>query len=307
MKKILTNMKSIVVGTIVALLMISCSSETPSHVPSHVSSLNLYSEAEAQTKVLGQSLNQTQLVNGQLLGLFVVAQTPGGEIVNTQLRAATNNVLEQLIPITRPMGELSLFAYHPYAANWSKDADNPFSVESDQTTEANFLASDLMLGTPAVNPISAEETIVTLKFKHQLSKIDINLTAGKGISGLRSSKVNILNTLPSTTINPMTGTLAPASGVPTPIKVAIFSANPTTFKASAVIIPQTINQDVKFIEIELVDGKKLYHKLISNSTFEPGKKYIYDITVTGNGLFINSTVEDWGNGGATSGEAYEQD
>ena len=99
----------------------------------------------------------------------------------------------------------------------------------------------------------------------------------------------------------------------------------TTHACAAVILPQPINarsmdntipnnpdngnQNYRLIEITLTDGSKYVYVVNTVQTFESGKVYNYNITVTASGLNITTTVAPWidgtsslsdsGNGSAT--------
>ena len=58
-----------------------------------------------------------------------------------------------------------------------------FTIKEDQSTDANYKASDLMYGKPATNnPVSPSANAVDIQFSHLLSKVTINLIAGANVT-----------------------------------------------------------------------------------------------------------------------------
>ena len=68
-----------------------------------------------------------------------------------------------------------IYAYYPYSAKGAYNVNGyDFTVNSDQTTHANYTASDLMIATANSKP-TAEP--VYLNFKHALSKVVVNINS----------------------------------------------------------------------------------------------------------------------------------
>lgn len=66
----------------------------------------------------------------------------------------------------------SLVAYYPYNSAWQYASSISFSVKNDQTTHADYTASDLMIATTTSKPT---EEAVLLPFTHALSKVVITI------------------------------------------------------------------------------------------------------------------------------------
>ena len=75
----------------------------------------------------------------------------------------------------------------------------------------------------------------------------------------------------------------------------------------AIVVPQTLTATaaapLNFIKVHLNDGGDLYAKITSNITFEPGKKYLYTITVNLSGITLTSSITDWDDGTGDSMDA----
>ena len=67
-----------------------------------------------------------------------------------------------------------------------------FTIKEDQSTDANYKASDLMYGKPVANPVSPSANAVDIQFTHLLSKVTINLKPGVNVTSLDGAKVELL-------------------------------------------------------------------------------------------------------------------
>lgn len=181
-----------------------------------------------------------------------------------------------------------------------------FTIADDQSTDANYKASDLMYGKPASNPVSPSANAVNIKFTHLLSKVTINLIEGANVTSLNGAKVELLGVKPSTTLTAdINGySITAASGNATPITV--MTATETVTSGSAIIVPQTLPE--MFLQVTL-DGATLTGKLDSGAPeLTAGNEYTYDITVNvrGGALEIEGSITPWDDGGTDSGTVNPQ-
>lgn len=179
---------------------------------------------------------------------------------------------------------LNFYAYAPYNSGYSYNAANSFSVKADQSTDANYLASDLVLARATGKTYNS--TPVALSFNHMLSKVNITIKKETNSNvDLANAVVSITNTLPTTTFNPSTGELGNASGTITDITAATIAedleegdAN-STATACAVVVPQDLAAGTEFVKIFTSDSKTLIGKLSAATTLEGGNSYSMTISV----------------------------
>lgn len=181
-----------------------------------------------------------------------------------------------------------------------------FTIADDQSTDANYKASDLMYGKPASNPVSPNANAVDIQFSHLLSKVTINLKPGENVTSLDGAEVKLLGVKPSTTLTAgINGhSITAASGDATPITV--MTATETVTSGSAIIVPQTLPE--MFLQVTL-GGATLTGKLSTGApTLTAGNAYTYDITVNmrGGALEIKGSITPWNNGGTDSGTVNPQ-
>ena len=200
---------------------------------------------------------------------------------NLTPKTATNTM-------TWPEGAtLDFYAYAPYNSGYSYNAANGFSVQADQSTEADYLASDLVLARATGKTYDAQ-TPVALSFNHMLSKVNITIKEDANSNvDLANAVVSITNTLPTTTFNPSTGELGVASGEVTEITAATIAADlvegdaTSTATACAVVVPQNLAAETAFVKIVTAgeDSKTLIGKLSAATTLEGGNSYSMTISV----------------------------
>ena len=84
------------------------------------------------------------------------------------------------------------------AACYPATAGTSFSVLDDQTSDANYKASDLMFA--SVTGQAKQAVPVILAFSHKMAKINVNITPGAGVDAIES--VTILNVKPTVSFAP---------------------------------------------------------------------------------------------------------
>ena len=251
----------------------------------------------------GQGIQLTQFAGGQQVGIFLAEDNGGpvtsGDNVTTYGQPLTyvangsgNLSNEQYWP--QDGNGLHIYGVYPLAAATTAGAYNAtgktFSVQTDQTADANYMASDLMTGLPtAGNPVDRTPSAVPLTFTHLLTKIDVSLTAGSGFTTaeMANAVVSILGTKPTTTFNVQNATVGTASGDATTITAG------TGASTSAIIVPQALAADASFIQVAVGGGNYIY-KLPAAITFASSTKYTYNLTVTKTGLTLSgTTITPW--------------
>lgn len=182
-------------------------------------------------------------------------------------------------------------------------------AETDQTTPAAYIASDLLFAVK--KEVGSTPDAVPLTFYHMLSKVEVVLKPGNGNPDLTGVVVTIDNTRPQARFLPDKNAdissptaragMVEASESITPITIPTrtttdFNA-PNTQYAEAIVVPQTVAAGKTFIRVKLPapDGRTFAYKIPADASLklESGKKYIYNITVDLNDLYVETTIEDW--------------
>lgn len=106
-------------------------------------------------------------------------------------------------------GKLDFYAYYPYRADSRNPEDIPFTVQSDQTTEAARKMSDFM---KARNTTGISEGAVDLTFSHALAMAEVRVKAGDNVTLEAGLKVQMRGVAVATSLNLATWTLTPSTG-----------------------------------------------------------------------------------------------
>ena len=315
-------MKKYFVFAAAVIALAACSSEEE-NVQSWNGEIRLSAVNVVQTRA-AQGIQSTAFDNGEKVDVFINenATTPSIEYPQPLVyTSGTGGVLttsdEQYYPQSNGV---NIFAVYPSGvAGTNVNATNvAFDVESDQSEEDAYKASDLMVGAPANNPVSKTSGTVQLTFKHCLSKININISAGDGIDpvDLQDATVTILNTTTGGTFNVQTGAVT-ANGVQaaaTPIIAGTLEVREDTGVQgiSAIIVPQTVSAGRQFISIryggdQQTPATELFYTLpqAASVDFAAGYSYTFNITAKKSGLTLDgTTITDWTDyGDVFSGDA----
>lgn len=234
------------------------------------------------------SLQTTQLDAKVKVGVFGLTGTTALENGNnSQYTVSGSSLTAVSTAMEWPREAVSLYAYAPYQTGWSYNQANTFSVATDQSTDEGYLASDLVYGVPATNPVAQTTDAVVLNFKHMMARLTIKIQNETDID-LSGAQLVVANTKVSTTLIPSTGAVGPATGDATDITALATLGTATT--AYAVLVPQTITAGTVLIRLTTSD-KVLEVKLTDDITFVSGKSYTFTVHI-GNDAINSQVGED---------------
>jgi len=186
-------------------------------------------------------------------------------------------------------GAVDFIAYYPYAASISNNT-LPVSV-ADQTNQG---AIDVLYANNATG-LTKASGVANLNFTHKLSKVELTVKAGTGVTSVNNVKVAFKNVNTTTTLDlasGLLGTNANAKDVAAKTK-AVASAQ----LAEAILLPgDYAAKEVVFT----IDAKTYTWQIPANTKYESGKKYTYDIVLQttptgGNEVAVvgTGTITDW--------------
>lgn len=283
--------KKILMLLAVAGLLGACASDEETRVTGEPVPIRLSASVEgSQTRTATTSTTgDTELLDGQDVDAYI--KVKGGDWVTTGLSATvprhfsvgTSGKLE------RKSGEamdyypmdgtpVSIYAVHPSIASAAT-----FTVQSDQTDDANYAASDLSYCKTA--DYNRSESLQTLTFGHVLSKIIVNVQTDLGTVSSVKLWAKKSTTLTYPADNGDGYTLGTASGV------GMIGMNDG---GAAIIPPQTTTAegDVRiFVEIE--NKGTFVYNIPASTSFESNIEYTYTVKI-GASITVTSTITDWG-------------
>ena len=298
-----------------AAMTAGCSDGLEEYTPVPVE-VNAMLTGEADTRA-GTSLNDKMfsLLTSANGNSTVCLYADDGAYTYTQYKysitssSTTSTVLTA--PATPPyfgMGKTvsNVYAWYPF-----NSGNTSFSVNTDQSGNANYDLSDLMLAQPVectrvANGNNWTVTPAPLTFKHVLSKIILNI---KAPAYFKVTAVNLKNVKPTLAISTTKSTSGATNGKVTAIgigaalgtagNVKLYSNSTgftnTTQSMAAVIPPQTINNG--FIELTATytdDGNSYTFNYQVNTEFKSNQRYEYTLTLNRQGISATVNVNDWG-------------
>lgn len=242
-----------------------------------------------------------RLGQGDQAGLYIVSRAEGNA---KMVLATTGNYIDNRLYTydngwtTTPkvywkdsVTHADFYLYTPFTPNIASVKAMPFSVNTNQSTEAGYRSSCLMTG----NALDASPThaSVSIALRHAMSLLRIRLEAGKGFKeeDLANAVVSINGTRNNATVDIATASVTP-TGQPatiTPMK--------TVNGYEAFIIPQDIGEND--IITVTIDGEK--HTLRKAISLLPGNEYTCTVTISKTNTGFSADIMEWDNNGTDYG------
>ena len=187
---------------------------------------------------------------------------------------------------------VTYYAYLPYTGIVGDAASYAFAVQTDQSTEDNVKASDLLCtGQQPATP----GTALDITFKHALSKLNVTLKKGSELEdgqNLTFTSVTLSNCATATTVNLTDGTTGNTTNSGQTITLYAATENE---QYECILVPQTFAQSLK---VEITDNNGKVYTFTSNKdlTFASGEQYTLNLTV-GRDKVTTGTIsaESWDN------------
>lgn len=204
---------------------------------------------------------------------------------------------EQTIYFPLDGSKVDFIAYYPYQKNLTNGA---FTL--DISTQTDLSAIDLMTAgtkTTEAEPLDKNHYKVHFKFAHRLTKLELNIGTGRGITteDLKGLKVEVTKQRTSGSYDPQFETFGVDSE---PVQTVELNTNAGGTLAQAILLPTTaadgINPIVtrrEFLFTLKSTGEVFRWSVPDDKSFERGDKNIYNITINRNGVEVTATIEKW--------------
>lgn len=181
-----------------------------------------------------------------------------------------------------PSGDITLFAVYPAASASSH------TVAYDQTSDANYKASDLMYAKKTVDQAD-KSNAQNLVFAHQLVKLKLNINKGAGITEV--TEVKMKNVKRTVSVAPNTSSAGVGSAESSTDgngdEILIFSGSSTSDSQTyACVFPAQAWNNTDFITVT-ADSKTVTYQL-DRSTWTAGAEY--ELTFNLNAVALNTTI-----------------
>lgn len=284
--------------------------------------IRIQANVGAVTTKAASDIQGSQFVNGESVNVYIYENTTkvgssSGKNYGTSGLVVCNANSGTLSPTSGalfyPQNGNGIDVYGVYPTTVT-ESQSQFSVNTDQSSDANYKESDLMYAPCQTNHQKGSD--VNLTFAHKLSKVTIELVNGNGFlpADLEGAEIKIMNTYNGCTITKLDktgiGTITcNSSSEKNAITVGTWS-NSSPNKLSAIVIPQTVNKGIVLFEVKLAGTTNPYKYTIpsdgSDVTFAGSNEYKYKLTIKIDGIDVKSTITDWTDatdGTPTSGDA----
>lgn len=214
---------------------------------------------------------------------------------------------EQTIYFPRDGSTVDFTAYYPHRTTLT---DGVFAL--DVSSQTDLSAIDLMTAnvtSTEAAPLDKNHPAVAFSFRHRLTKLELNIAAGNGISeaDLKGLKVEITRQRTSGSYDLQYGVFS-VNREPENTVTMNTAADGTL--AQAILLPNLdgINPAIagrEFLFTLGTTGEVFRWSVPDDKLFGQGDRNIYNITINRTGLTVTATIEDWnpGNGNGDDGSA----
>lgn len=267
------------------------------------------------TRTTSTELQSTQFAQGEAIYVYFPSNvTVGTTTSESSTTYQTTNASGATTPATQPymnsnIQEANIHAYYP--STHMQNATT-FSVQTDQTGDANYKASDLMYANTSVTKTAAATVTGSLTFSHRMAKIIVTATAdtGKGVSAV--TKVRIIGGYRTATIStPLSCTMKTDDGfsnqLSTSSAITLYdnSTGAASVSCAGLIPPQTIAAGTAFLEVTVktagdLTGTATYSIPAGGKTLATGNAYTCTLSVNLAAIGVTTAITNWGNGGSTN-------
>ena len=354
-----------ILTTLTALLLLAaCTADGTDPAPQQTPATQLLLEGtiltgnSPVTRVGGtEAIQNTHLDAGNRVGGFIYRHGTDAKETTGEKYGYTNypfdtwqanylyNPNQPLFPVQGAERRVDIYAYSPYvdetvdASYATLNTVHTFTVKTDQTKRADFVASDLLWGyrndpgnadadlqpVTMVTPITTQNQIVPIKFSHMLSQVYVEISAADGVTTdqLEGAEVKLNGVTLDGTLNFKTGALTCGATTGT-VKVlkcgykydtngnqvlinktseaADYAAH---FKGAAIVYPVATLPTTVTLTITTSAPQTFTANLKTTNIikWEAGKKYHYTVGVSSNGINVAAAIQNWSAGSETTGNA----
>ena len=237
--------------------------------------------------VTDENGNETTLTPGSTIGIYVVGED--GNVTLQQVEVDENG--NAILPTSN---QGTVIAYTPYQEEWGEEAltSNPiFTVESDQTTQERFQASDLMIG--STNQTTRATSNESMTFHHTLARVAIHIVDETGrvdLTCIGAELLDVCNSVHVDLAHQAVTTIEDARA-----NISMLSEMTTDWRISsyAIVAPQFVADGTEFFTVTLYGNCQKY-PIPEAVTLEGGKTYTINMRLTEHGLLPDGWyITDW--------------
>lgn len=320
--------KFFTIGAIAAATLISCSDNQECPPPQGTDEIKIFSviadvtetsllAPQTKTIIGGAGGTTASWINGDQIGVFCTQSTPNA--VNDAFTVSglpSTPVWTAATAIYWKDGATAhkFLAYYPYASGNTSAAVNLPNIGTQSGT-LNPAFDILISNNLNASGVTRSANPIGLVFTHALSLIEFNIVLGNGlVTGTTLTNAVLASSTSSDKLftDDGTSTIALSSGIITPGTLTsntatITPATPPTLSATAtpirvLLLPGTFTAPTLVLNIsESGAAIAVPSASLVTTTFAPGTKYTYTVTVSRTAITIsNPTITPWTDGGTTN-------
>ena len=279
---------------VLALMLTACGSKEEYHWED-------WNEAENVASVSIQSSEGAveTLEAGSKMGIYVIGED--GNVVWAVAEVDGNGNV--ILPPAALSGQAVV--YTPAQPSWGAAAFNGtprFYVESDQSDEKNFSASDLMIGTmtgvAAARGFTRGDTNMHLSLKHMLAKVVIHVVDQTGMMDFSKVTMQLLGMRNCVNVSLPDQTVETADNSIADIDMLTYNVTDRRISVTAIVPAQTIEAGEEFFLVAMRGNSRLGF-LPAETVLEAGKTFVYQARYTENGPVLETSfITKWEDDGS---------
>lgn len=248
-----------------------------------------YEQQDAMpVSVMNENGTEDYLKAGSSLGIFVIGEDGRATWMTVVVDKDGNIILPQAAQGGR------VIAYTPMQPGWGAEAFSTpqlFQVKADQSEQADYDASELMIGTIAT---ITRDTEVELQLRHMMAKAMIHVIDETGSLDGLSTGMRLLGMEGTVSVSLPDMEVTTVEGARLDIDMLPYSFTDRRITMTAITAPQTRLQGEEFFEFTIEGGAHRRCTLTSDAALEGGKTFVYQMRYTEDGLVPDdSYITDW--------------
>ncbi len=240
--------------------------------------------------VTDENGNVSLLPSGTVIGVYVVDEDGNVSMLEVEVDEDGNAILPASAGST-------VIAYSPYQEDWGEDALTQaqlFEVSGDQRSEADFVNSDLMIGSTGSVTRSGDGA---MNFVHMLCKVAVHVVDETGRLDLSGIQLELLNVNNNVEVDLLHQSVATIDNERKDIYMRTETTTDWRVSSYAIVAPQTVGEGADFFAVTLFGERQVY-ALPQESALEGGKMFSVTVRLTEHGLiFEGGYIRDWTDGG----------
>ena len=246
-------------------------------------------QGETNVVVTDENGNKEAFASGSQIGIYVIAADGSVTYQMVEVDEDGNAALP-----TSSQGS-TIIAYTPYQEAWGEEAimNNPvFTIQSDQSNEVAYDASDLMIG-KSVATAGTRGYYNRMAFRHMLAKVAIHVVDETGRIDLKNIKAELLSVNNSVRVDLLHQSVSTIDD--SRVNIQMLSEMTTDWRISsyAIVAPQDVAEGTTFFAITLYGNRQNY-PIPQDCRLEGSKTYTINMRLTEYGLIPDGWyITDW--------------